>query len=160
MPIIIKLLLPFPMPRRLCLLYLGILQIQVFLNISFFAKGLLYLLFHSQNPLIRARKKQRNPNPARSKDQSIKPTSDEVSYLGVSALVSSKGEESNSGNEEVYWLAPSPTFRPRNKVPRTDVVIIQFVFIITNIKICLCYRLAVLMAVPQVMVSFIIMKLL
>jgi hypothetical protein len=106
-----------------------------------------------------SKKKTTKSNPARSKDQSIKPTSDEVSYLGVSALVSSKGEESNSGNEEIYWLAQSPTFRPRNKVPRTDVVIIQFVFIITNIKICLCYRLAVLV-VPQVMVSFIIRKLL
>ena len=110
-------------------------------------------------PTHQSKKKTTKPNPARSKDQSIKPTSDEVSYLGVSTLVSSKGEESNSGNEEVYWLAPSPTFSPRNKVPRTDVVIIQFVFIITNIKICLCYRLAVLV-VPQVMVSFIIRKLL
>ena len=31
-----------------------------------------------------------------------------------------------------YWLAPAPPFRPRNKDPRTDVVIIQFVFIIPN----------------------------
>jgi hypothetical protein len=75
-----------------------------------------------------SKKKTTKSNPARSKDQSIKPTSDEVSYLGVSALVSSKGEESKSGNEEVYWLAPASPFRPRKKVPRTDVVIIQFLF--------------------------------
>lgn len=79
-----------------------------------------------------SKRKTKQTNPAGSKDQSVKPTADSVSDLGVSALVSSESEESNSGNEEGDWLAPSPPSRPPNKVPRSDVVIFQFVFIITD----------------------------
>jgi hypothetical protein len=69
----------------------------------------------------------------RSKDQAIKPTADEVSDLGVCALQSSESEELDSGNEEVDWLASSPS-RTRNKISRTDVVIIQSVLIITGMS--------------------------
>ncbi|XP_046461112.1 uncharacterized protein LOC124207610 isoform X3 [Daphnia pulex] len=77
----------------------------------------------NSEPIDNNKRKTTKRNPSRSKDQpihqAIKPTADEVSDLGVSALPSSESEESDSGNEEVDWLAPSP--RTRNKIPRTDV---------------------------------------
>lgn len=94
--------------------------------------AILNLLFIE--PIDNNKRKTTKRNPSRSKDQPIhqasKPTAVEVSDLGVSALPSSESEESDSGNEEVDWLAPSP--RTRNKIPRTDVVIIKSVFIITG----------------------------
>jgi hypothetical protein len=92
--------------------------------------AILNLLFIE--PIDNNKRKTTKTNPSRSKDQAIKPTADEVSDLGVSALPSSESEESDSGNEEVDWLAPSPPPRTRNKIPRTDVVIIKSVFIITG----------------------------
>ena len=92
--------------------------------------AILNLLFIE--PIDNNKRKTTKTNPSRSKDQAIKPTADEVSDLGVSALPSSESEESDSGNEEVDWLAPSPPPRTRKKIPRTDVVIIKSVFIITG----------------------------
>ncbi|KAI9560553.1 hypothetical protein GHT06_011495 [Daphnia sinensis] len=66
-----------------------------------------------------SKRNTKQTNPAGSKDQSVKPTADSDSDLGVSALVSSESEESNSEGD---WLAPSPPSRPPNKVPRSDVV--------------------------------------
>ncbi|KAK4015060.1 hypothetical protein OUZ56_030050 [Daphnia magna] len=74
-----------------------------------------------------SKRKTTQTNQAGSKYQSVKPTADSVSDLGVSALVSSESEESNSGNEEGDWLDPSPPSRPLKKVPRSDVCLKKYV---------------------------------
>ncbi|XP_046650722.1 uncharacterized protein LOC124341819 [Daphnia pulicaria] len=96
---------------------------KAFASVSYAKKSLPPTVGNTSNsePIDNNKRKTTKTNPSRSKDQAIKPTADEVSDLGVCALQSSESEESDSGNEEEDWLAPSPPPRTHNKIPRTDV---------------------------------------